>query len=1764
MIDKKREAGDKTKGFTLQKQRAIILFFDVLKSNPNAHVNVAIEYEGDVYLQNDEIGYVEEQKNYDKESSFSFNSHQILNTLAYFLEIWFRNEKSENLIFGFYSTNKIAKEKKTDTTEELNISLPKESILKLLITNNYEKENLLDSVKKYLISEYENQYGKDISTELDDDALISFLDKVNWRFEQENDKELKGSVIKALTESEMGKGLKGNQTDFIYASIMCALEEKQDEKDPFIKFLNKESVENLCLKIRDIDDLPNRAFKYVDFDYSELLKKTANWLNVFLNSKYSANVINKKLPDLIARKVARHNDEIKIYAQNLKRSDPKEAAQLEAIVGELHQLIHDPKPTFLFGEMGSGKSTMLARFFLEEIKKDNLLIFIPSNFIKGRIDSELRNLKEKINEFVNEEIDLENKSFNLSESLRLGKEITLAFDGLDELDKSEIIQLIKHIGTLHSESNRLRIIATGRPIELKGFVNFNSWNCLTTLDLSTEEIKRILKNEARAEGLNEQLALADAKNRFEHLNRKGELLSIATTPLIICLIRDYLTSEFESKTTAEILYEVIKKKLTWHTVDQKESLKDFIDAYPNSYQREHYLGEIAYRIYRSESGKLNNNELFECINDLTPEGEKKNKIVDQVITFFKSIFLQEDRGGYSFQSHQLWQFVLGMSLLEKLSSGFEFHFKDSSRIEFWREISFAAGLARLKGKTNKIKDFLSSILDELMFSIDNTAAASILLAEAQVGTLNIQFLSRVQNLEFRPLRFWGRSDFIVPYAYAYIFKNLGDDGFNWFFESYINPDHPSHHGHNEGAVKILSHYLVISNYQLNVNEKKKLISAKNPHIAAKTFSCHDLVPTIATVIPEEFKLDECCILLADALSNPVVHEKSKSILTNYYNEGSEAEVLNALEIVCRNKNYSFKEALKLWLSLCKENLPNTLLNRSIDLIAKGDFEMVEIIRQRISWDNLISYLRFCCLYRNEICVSAAIILFEFEKERDVNLVGWPLLYQSSRLDDNYVKVESILNELITNTPRSKELVLSNIREPKNDSLGIEEIYLEHFLETLIQEKEIYESQFLHVVRHLGKFTLDRYPSIRDKFKKVLSNEHYYKTIKSSLTHLDSHLRYNSACILLTSFPRQEKESLEIIIRSSFPWHSEHHEWLRFCLKLDYSNDMLDLIIELLDDLSGIPKIYAIKILYHNNEYKLQDSHLDILIDGIFGEAYFLDWSRTLIGDDIQKISEEKRFFDRVKSQLSSDNISYRERAANYLIRYESELCLKERAQCYVLNVRYSELNFPLFHQKCMDLFDMSEFTDELIRYEGELISKFNIKHLLLPQFYKCIKLNGDWKEFFVCLLNHRNHVDHHRLETVYPLLINYSKTEEHSKKIGKSLVELMSLPAYSQDVQYNFILPYFAILADQFNCLKRQELLDVLAKYRINHDELLCAILSRIGSIPETFVSPRGHIEHISLFSTNPIKEAKAYTTDEIDKLLYDGEDIAVDLTNGITWVLLNGIYSEEELQQLKKKGNLATYFGVIVAFSRNQRLSLESFLDGDEIGSYKHFAKGATRHHKSILHAIKAIVLDDGTYRSEYIEIINNSIGKGGKREDIDLIEELIDLSTAFSPELVVKYFESLLDVPYRLKLYHLYHINQHILGFEERDRLELIKPIRIILNSVTSIGFERNESELELLAWELSLIALFIENKSDDLTERGFLIGLRNAFIQNSGREYQSGNNKISFKGRDMFVHCSEILNEIDSHVIATIIKRGANSDVPEIRAVCKLIRSLSVIAN
>lgn len=1764
-MSKIREAGDKTKGFTLQKQRAIALFFDEVKSYPNTHVNVAIEHKGDVYLQNDKTGYIEEQKNYNEEKAFSFNSQQILNTLVYFLEIWFAEDKSQNIKFGFYSTSKIAKESITDKVKKLGITLPNDGVLKLIVEGKLTEVNLLDSVKKFLIAEYKDQYKVDVTDKLDDTSLTTFLNSINWYFEQDNEKEYKEEVLIKIKESEFASSFTNSyQPELVYAALMLALEEKQDEIDIILKFLHKDSVENLFLKVSAGHEINVRANKYLHIDQSELIKKSQIWLKTFLENKYISNIKDKSFPKLIERKVARHSKEIKIQRKNLEQTDPEKAQYLDVVVKCIGDLINDSRPTFLFGEIGSGKSTLLAHHFLNQLEGEILSIFIPSTYLKGKIPADLKSLKSIINEFVNDELNLESKGFDLDGFLLTKKELTLVADGLDEFDFEESKRLLTHLVNLSNGIVNIRVIASGRPIELQELVSFNQWNCLTTLDLTENEIKVILKNEAIAAGLDEPVAEKDALTRYEILKSKQELLANATTPLTVCLIRDFLDESLSSKTLGNILYEVLKRRLDWTKADQKNNFTNFFAKYPHTLQREKFIAQVAYKLYISKDGKINEDALFQFIDSIdliTKDQPDRDIMVSEIIDFVKSNFLQKIGDDYAFQSHQLHQLAVGLHLYYCISINKEFLYKDD-KIKTWREISYAASIARTKGDSSIIEKYLAELIGELLFTSDNTPAAAVLIAEAQISNLNSQFLESVKKLGFRPLKLWGHSDSLIPHAYAYILKGLGDVGFDWFFDNYLNPKHLLGTGYDEIAALILEYFLIRSQFNLNENEKNKLESIIRFHLTAKTYSCNTLLPAISLAIPDKFEINNRCILLADALRKNIVKDRAEEILRIELDKGGREAVINGLEIACRNKDYQPQNALYLWLSIVDGDIPKLILDNCICLIGRGNNELFSVLKNKIGEGNLLAYCRYSILNQNSISDSAAIILFKHFGERNPLMVGEPILRKSLWFDYKNVEREQILNEVVYQDKKGEEYIIRNLPDIDTRN-GVPELYLKYFLTTLVKSENLYINDFLHVTRHLSKFSLPRYPEIREAFSKVLTIKEYYDALKKSLKHLDGFLRFNAASILVVCNPENEKEALEVIIRSASKRLNDNQELLRLCMKLNFSNSVLDFINELLDDLIDISRAFAIKLLYHNNEYKLTKELTNELITGLVGNANFLDWSGNLQDDGIERVIGKEQFYAQVKACLDSDQLKIKESAASSLLScYNSKLSNKEKALCWLLYVQYSEHALVDFHNGYQHLFGELDFVQELKDKAKEIEEKHDLRNLLFKRYYEAIKEDGEWKEFFLALFKTERHQDYHRLEHLYGFILQIGNSNVETKeKMGKAIKELMAYPAYSQNRQHNFLLPQLAVFAHEFGELNVAELTNILIEYKISHQEVACALLYRLETIPDGYQSEKGYIEHISIFATNRVAPVNSFDTRQLDVLLEDGEDIPYNLSDVIEIVLLKGDLSDEQLITLSSKSNLGMYFSIVVGFSRNSSFKLQDFVKAEDIGSSYYYARAKTQQHKAVLLKIKETLISDDNWKKAYVEALINGITDQSKLKDvIDLFTELFTLKAEFDSKLIPFLYEALIEVPYRCNHNIVYWINAYVIALTSEKQQELINPLRKTLKAINNSTNDRHENELELMSWSLSLVLLFIESKVDDDIERGFLTGLKNTFTQ-KGHAYPTGTQtNIRFGGHDLFIYSNEIIKKIETKLFQQLLKRGAESNVPEISALCIMFLAFS----
>lgn len=256
-----REAVSKTKGFRLQKIRLIELILREIEKKDNAHVYGAIELLEDINLDSSESNksetYLEENKNYNKESTFTINSSEVLNTLVIFCDIWSNKWRFDNkLKFGFYSTNSIGKENVTEFIKSNNLKLPNKPVLELLSNCAVIDSSTLELIKYLLINEYNNQYGiknpnrVELVKKIENSKWNEFFKLIDWKFGEEDDKTLKEKVIEDIKNCRYFSSEHQGKELNIFSELMEIVEERQFLMNPTERFVYKSDVENIFLKVQ--------------------------------------------------------------------------------------------------------------------------------------------------------------------------------------------------------------------------------------------------------------------------------------------------------------------------------------------------------------------------------------------------------------------------------------------------------------------------------------------------------------------------------------------------------------------------------------------------------------------------------------------------------------------------------------------------------------------------------------------------------------------------------------------------------------------------------------------------------------------------------------------------------------------------------------------------------------------------------------------------------------------------------------------------------------------------------------------------------------------------------------------------------------------------------------------------------------------------------------------------------------------------------------------------------------------------------------------------------------------------------------------------------------------------------------------------------------------------------------------------------------------------------------------------------------------------
>lgn len=263
-----RDAGDKLKGFRLQRLRAISLLLEQMEQRNNEQVAVfaSTEYLDDVYIKrvspDGVITYTEGDKNYDKSKKFSFMSKEVTNSLIIFLDNWLNCDMSDKLYYCFYTNVEYTYEKNTKIIKQLAIQLPENPILDYLTTYNFE-EAVIECIKKRLIYEYEQQYKNksengyiEAIKDFTNNQWKNFLSRISWQFGQYDERELEISLVEMIKNRSFLPNIDiTNKEDLVIDLLEKKFSSNEQLNDPIAKHVTSYHMENIMLRVsKDIEE----------------------------------------------------------------------------------------------------------------------------------------------------------------------------------------------------------------------------------------------------------------------------------------------------------------------------------------------------------------------------------------------------------------------------------------------------------------------------------------------------------------------------------------------------------------------------------------------------------------------------------------------------------------------------------------------------------------------------------------------------------------------------------------------------------------------------------------------------------------------------------------------------------------------------------------------------------------------------------------------------------------------------------------------------------------------------------------------------------------------------------------------------------------------------------------------------------------------------------------------------------------------------------------------------------------------------------------------------------------------------------------------------------------------------------------------------------------------------------------------------------------------------------------------------------------------
>lgn len=1455
------------------------------------------------------------------------------------------------------------------------------------------------------------------------------------------------------------------------------------------------------------------------------------------------------LPDLV---------ELRVRTQATRQHLSYEEGRLDTlekgfVTTSFEEACNLSRKTILLGDLGSGKSSIVAQYVLTQNGRESgaLCLLVPCKLLRLESNFRLTELIDAFSLHVQEQVAPNVEDIDLKLLLNAGLEVVLVFDGLDELAPRTVGHFVRQLAKLAGNWPNVKIVATGRPVELLG-VSYATWQVCEVCRLEEEESLSILRNEFISQGDASCEAERKAAECNSTLKNYPGLRDVTVTPLALRLIIDKLHTldGSEQPTLGDLLYTLAEERISlWECREGRRGRYDqFISCFPTSFEAMQVLGRVALMsmVYESTFTK---EACTQLIADYVG-GDKKFVVAEEAFNLFCDAGLLANEAVVEFVFEPLKQVCAGAELFAKWSDDSSVSTYELSGIP-WRVAAFAATIARRRDKLAGIQKSLRDCLRLLLHSALGVAPACYVVNEAKDPELAQFAVGLFDQLEARPLCWNSKEEEASSSkAIASTIVLAGDTGFRWLYERYLNPRIPIMHRGSAVISDVFRNWVAMVKDSLTDEQRQTLSVMANPYRAFDGMLM--FLDKIVFLCPDQFTNEERLWFFAKHLGSADFGDHAKKELVKAFAGNGKHQVNSILISQAKDS----LEAALMYLELNDSAVPREIACSIISFSSnrRKQLRITEAVERCVRWygtEQWTAVLRWCLASDNQerrICANAARLLFE-GGERDFEILG-PALLDGMHDGLKAYRALEYMEQLVSASPSNNTSRIAEAIAGFSDGItGAYSGWWRILLDNLKDLGDDAPSILVECTRSIGPFLLARNPDIRQKFRLLLKNSTFYNECKGHLWDADPAVRFGVAMLLSVADPEREAEAVYVVIMGrSAIGRIGFHEWEEFFLSLDFGYSVQDYVHSHLEMLASPAREFALSLLVKNGFHLAPKWHDEL-------RNAYLDVGNVPLNalESSQSHPGSRESFERYKEVVRSNVGENARQAAAALLQYHFEdLTLFEEASCWIALSVHNHLNSDGLREVMVRLSDEPEFRQEVVSRGTQVESEFSTTPLLLD-VARALSDTRYWRNVvWTVYCNDTNHgIDLD--ETCHSVFEFAILKTEFQVPIGEAAKSFLDDPRVTKS---RFVDRYhwLVLLAASFADVADETLVKALRRSPI-HGTASRGLVAILGHIPNDIAEKRG----ASILPEAPLEPQASKTREDMEAALkassLESENLSPNTKQVIEDVVFGFEPDDELLESIAANGINGKLIAQFLRYCFRRKQSLtdrvavirSSFATVDQ-------ASDKTRNGLARMQnvALRSDLVGSQATRDTYLfELHRALLGENGWSHPI--VYEILRIAGKLEPG----YVESALcDFALNQGTFHPY-LAAVLVDWLSGDlqgnyRDAVVSGARKAILALDQVPWKEDHSSQSPYPFLiLPLVVWRFDGNEDDADSRVFVRGLRRLFSNTSGSQ----------RG---FLGPLELIEPLLGNVPKERLRRALikAEDYPDVlvRALVQLIRSLA----